>query len=81
MTAICLLNRTRISAFVGTPVAPFAGSIAVTAGDVKSAPGPVVNVVVTAALIALPLTSVTPVIVTVYAVLANSAEAGISVSV
>src|SRR5207247_1704717 len=65
VTATCLLNRTRITALVGTPVLPLAGSINVTTGCVKSAPAAVVNVVVTGTLITFPLTSATPVIVTV----------------
>src|SRR5688500_10136138 len=81
VTATCLLNRTRITGLVGTLALPCAGSIKVTAGVVKSAPGAVVNVVVTGAVITLPLTFATPVTRTVYTVLPDSAAAGISVSV
>src|SRR5580658_1608544 len=81
VTATCLLNWMRITGLVGTFALPLTGSISVTAGAVKSTPAAVVNVVVTGALIAWPLTSDTPVIVTVYTVLPASTFTGISVSV
>ncbi len=60
-----LLNTSWITAFVGTPPAPFAGLTDTTVGGVRSAPAPVVKLVVTVAARAFPLTSCTPATVTV----------------
>lgn len=65
VTPTCLLKRTRTTALVGTPLLVVSGSTVVTAGGVKSAPAPVVNVVPTGALIGRPLRSATPASVSV----------------
>src|SRR6185437_13851635 len=76
-----LLNCNWITALVGTPVAPFAGLTTVTVGGVRSAPVPVVKLVVTGAVSAFPPRSCTPLTLTVYVVLVFSGTTGINVSV
>ena len=68
--------------FTATPVAPLTGVAGVTVGGVVSAAAPVVNVQVRALVIALPATSLTPVVtLAVYWVEFASALDGVKVAV
>src|SRR5690242_8779745 len=62
------LNLTRMTVLVGTPVAPLIGSVSMIEGRIRSAPLPVVKLVVTAAERLLPARSLTPVTLTVKSV-------------